>query len=455
MDKSKLLAELKSLDEQISALLAKDELTDEQLAEHDALVEKREKTAKKIELVKAQEARQAEREQAEAEAQAQVVRLAEAAAREAQRSNRRTQPNATTEIGNPRLAAEDDPKKGFKTPREFMMTVMEAGRGKKLDERLNILKQAAAGSDEAGTFSDPYGGFLVPEGFSPELLQLTPEGDPMAGRTRQVPMTNPIVKFPARVDKNHSTSVSGGLRVFRRAEADSSPSSRMELEQVSLEAHNLFGLSYATEEILTDSPISFVAILASGFQDEFNSRIIDERLNGTGVGEYLGVLNSPALITVAKENSQTADTVVYENVIKMRARCWGYSDAIWLANHDVLPQLMLMNQTIGDGGLPVWQPSAREDHPDILLGRPLFFTEYCQTVGDVGDLVLANFREYLEGTLQPLQSAESMHVRFVNHERAFKFWLRNAGAPWWRSPLTPKNSAATLSPFVTLAERGE
>jgi hypothetical protein len=46
-----------------------------------------------------------------------------------------------------------------------------------------------------------------------------------------------------------------------------------------------------------------------------------------------------------------------------------------------------------------------------------------------------------------------MHVRFVNHERAFKFWTRNAGAPWWRSALTPHKGSATLSPFVTLAER--
>ena len=46
-----------------------------------------------------------------------------------------------------------------------------------------------------------------------------------------------------------------------------------------------------------------------------------------------------------------------------------------------------------------------------------------------------------------------MHVRFENHEQVFKFWTENAGAPWWRSALTPKNGANTLSPFVTLAAR--
>jgi len=66
---------------------------------------------------------------------------------------------------------------------------------------------------------------------------------------------------------------------------------------------------------------------------------------------------------------------------------------------------------------------------------------------------LANWSQYLEGTYENLQSAESIHVRFLNHETTFKFWLRNAGAPWWRTVLTPKKSASTLSPFVVLAAR--
>ena len=101
----------------------------------------------------------------------------------------------------------------------------------------------------------------------------------------------------------------------------------------------------------------------------------------------------------------------------------------------------------------VFMPSLREDVPDLLLGRPIIFTEYCQTLGSQGNLVLVDWSQYLEGTLQPLQSAESIHVRFLNHERAFKFWMMNAGAPWWRSPLTPKNSTKSLSPFVTLQAR--
>jgi len=366
----------------------------------------------------------------------------------------------TIEVGEPGYVP--DPSHGFASPKDFIYEVMNSckalARGNRTaalaDPRMAHLfvPEETAGSDEQGAYADPYGGFLVPSAFSPNVMSLQAEADPTAGRTTNIPMTATTVKIPARVDKVHSSSVSGGLRVYRRAETDTSAVSRIVFEQVVMSVSSLFGAAYATEEILQDSPISFAAIIAAGFKDEFNSVILNEKLNGVGAGELEGINNTGALISVTIETGQAADTIVYENIIKMRARCYGYNKAIWLANHDCIPQLMLMNQSVGAAGIPIWQPSAREDHPDTILGRPAFFTEYTNTVGDAGDIVLGDWSQYLEGTYQSLQNAESIHVRFLNHERAFKFWMRNTGRSWWRTALTPKNGA-TLSPFVRLAVR--
>jgi HK97 family phage major capsid protein len=374
----------------------------------------------------------------------------------------RTQPVAAT--GRTVVVADAidaDPARGFSSPAAYLEAVREAftahANGQSV-ERIHAANPglaflAAAGSDEQSTFSDSYGGYLVPEAFSPQPRALTSEADPVAGLVSNVPMAAPTINLTARVDKNHTSSVSGGLRVYRRAEADTSSSSRQQYEKIRLSAEGLFGISYITEELLADSPVSFAALLAAGFRDEFGSKILDERLNGVGGGEFVGVNNSDALVTVTKESGQTADTIVYNNIIKMRARVWGYNRAIWLANHDCLPQLALMNQTVGTGGVPAWQPSAREDVPDMLLGRPLVFTEYMETVGDAGDINCCNWSQYLQGTYQPLQSDESIHVRFIQNERAFKFHMRNAGAPWWSAALTVKKGANSLSPFVRLAAR--
>ena len=350
-------------------------------------------------------------------------------------------------------AWENDTKtRGFKNAQEFFGAVLKAYQTHRIDDRLKVLKagplQAAAGSDEGMTISDPYGGFMVPEGFSPNVLSIRPESDPIGGMVTRVPMSTPSLKMPARVDTDHSTSVAGGLTVGRRAETAAATASRMELSQVDLVAHSLTGYSFATEELLSDSPVSWTSMLEQGFSDAFAGAILNERINGNGVGKFLGILNSPALISVT--SSQTADTIKYANLAGMVARCWGYGNAVWMFNHDCLPELL----QIQDGqGAYIWQPSARDDVPARLFGRPAFPCEYCQTIGDAGDIILVNWAEYLEGIYQPLQAAESIHVRFAENERAFRFNIRNAGVPWWKAALTPAVSSTTLSPYVTLAAR--
>jgi HK97 family phage major capsid protein len=228
---------------------------------------------------------------------------------------------------------------------------------------------------------------------------------------------------------------------------------RMSFEQVTIRADSLYGLAYATEELLADSPQSFVAMLEQGFNDQFLWHLVGERIEGTGIGEYLGVRNCPAYQAIAKETGQAADTIVFNNICKMRARCWNYSRAVWHYNQDCLPTLMTMTIPVGTGGILAWQTSAREGEPDLFFGRPAYACEHCETVGDAGDILLCVWSEYLEGIYQPMQMAESIHVRFVENERTFRFTMRCGGAPWWRTYLTPKNGTNYLSPFNGIAAR--
>lgn len=385
--------------------------------------------------------------------------------------------------------SDKDPARGFASHRDFIASVMASSgrhdRSQLNDDRLKPLAvfdkedraaggelafmlplaftppsvRAAAGSDEQGEYDDRYGGFAVPKSRSGMLLQVGFEGDPTAGRTQPIPMQTPSVEIMARTDKNHTSSVVGGFTVARRPETVAPSSSRQTLEMVTLKASSLFGLAYATEELLTDSPMSFAAIIDTGFRTQFGAHMLNEKLRGTGGDQYLGILTALAAsslgptISIAKETGQVADTIVSQNVIKMAARGWNFGNSIWLANHDTKPQLYTLSITVGTSGTLIYQPSAQMGFPDMLLGRPVYYTEYASAIGDQGDLILADFSQFLEGVYQPLQSAESMHVRFVNHERTFKFWLRNAGAPWWRSALTPNKSSSTLSPFVVLDAR--
>jgi HK97 family phage major capsid protein len=253
-------------------------------------------------------------------------------------------------IANVRERAAEDTARGFRNPRDFALAVLRHGQGQQMDERLAPL--ATAGADEQNGMASPYGGFLIPEAFSPNLMQVAAEQDPTVGRTMAIPMAGPSVKINARTDKNHTTSVTGGLTFSRRTETDAGSSSRMQFEQINLIANPLMGLSYATEELLADSPISFAALLEAGFRDELGAKLLNEKLRGTGAGEYRGILNEPATVSIAKETAQTAATIVLDNVLKMRARCWGYQSAIWIANHDTYPQLAKIALPVGERAAP-------------------------------------------------------------------------------------------------------
>lgn len=354
-------------------------------------------------------------------------------------------------------------KCGFDNVKDFFKCVLEAGVDKRqvadllrplvAQREIRGNMHQAVGSDEMSTVNDPFGGFLVPEAFAPTILQTSPETDFIQGRTTSIPMEASTLRINARVDKDHSTSVTGGLRVYRRAETQDVTPSRAEYEQVVLNAESLFGLAYISEELLFDSPVSIPALLEQSFSEEFTSKLMSERLSGTGVGQMEGILNSGSLVTVAKEAGQAADTIVSANLLKMRMRSWRYGNAIWMANLDTYEQLAACNVAGTNSDVFLFNPARGIDVPDTLLGRPIFFTEYTETLGDAGDIVLANWSQYLEGSYQPVQGASSIHVRFANHERAFKFFMRNDGKSWWNSALTPVKGANTLSPFITLAAR--
>jgi len=115
---------------------------------------------------------------------------------------------------------------------------------------------------------------------------------------------------------------------------------------------------------------------------------------------------------------QAADTIVYENVLKMWSRLIANarSDAIWCVNQDCEPQLHSMSLAVGTGGAPVYLPAggAAQSPYATLFGRPVVPIEQCQTVGNTGDIILASFgKGYILSQKGGIQSDMSIHVRFV------------------------------------------
>lgn len=359
-------------------------------------------------------------------------------------------------VGPPRRALDPDP---WPTPGAFFDAVRRASIGGTIDPALRF-----AGAPGANATEDPYGGFIVPGVHAPLLLGTGIEDDPAAGRTTPVPMTAATVTVAARVDNDHASSVSGGLVVTRIDDGADIPASRFKAEAIMLTAGSVVGLTFATAQVLSDSFSSFAALLERTYRDEFGGRWLEERIHGTGSGEFLGILNAPATITVAAEPGQPSKSVVWQNVVAMRQRIWRYRQAVWIATPDLVPQITTLTIPVGEGGahVPAWQPgNADTGTPDMLLGRPLYYdADVAPAAGERGDLMLINWSQYLDGTLtywserpDGIRIDSSIVVRWHSNETAFRFIWRGDGRPWWTSPLTPRRAAQTQSPFVVLGAR--
>ena len=349
-----------------------------------------------------------------------------------------------------RSPAKDNEKRFSSFGEQLMAAYRAAMPGGKVDERLST--RAASGLNET-TPSD--GGFLVQQDFVTELLKRTYETGILASKVKKIPIsTNANGMKINAIDEDSRANGSrwGGVQTYWEGEADEITASKPKFRQMELSLKKLTGLCYATDELLQDAA-ALEAVIRQAFAEEFGFKIDDAILSGSGEGEPLGILNSGAIVTVAKEASQT-DIITVENLIKMWNRLWSRSraNAVWYINQELEPYLY----TLKIGDKPVYIPAGglSEKPYGTLFGRPVVPIEQCSAAGEVGDIILADIGQYLLIDKGGVKSASSIHVRFLYDENVFRFIYRVDGKPIWTKPLTPYKGSATVSPFVTLAKRG-
>lgn len=319
-------------------------------------------------------------------------------------------------------------------------------------QRREALRNAAASSGEPAS-----GGFLVPEAFRAELLSLSLESSVVRPRARIVPMETSRVIYPYIDDTTHASNVFGGVQGYWTPESGTMTDVAASFGRLALEAWKLTAFANVPNELIADSAVSFEAFVRSTFPQALAYFADVAFLTGSGAGQPLGILTSgnAARVSVAKESGQAADTIVWENIVKMYARMLPQSlgSAVWVVSPDVFPELATMALSVGTGGGPVWLNNGVGGPPATILGRPVIVSEKVENLGDQGDINFIDFSYYLVGDRQAMTVSSSEHFRFQNGETSFKFVERLDGRPWLQSALTPRNGGPTLSPFVTLDAR--
>lgn len=349
--------------------------------------------------------------------------------------------------------------KGFSSFGEMLQAVVGASdpRSRQIDPRLTI-GAAATGMNET---SKSDGGWLVEKDFSAELMKRTWETGQISSRVRKVPLSgnsNGLKMNKIKEDSRAAGYRFGGVRAYWTPEAGLKTASTMKIEQFEIGLNKLTGLLYATDELLQDAS-ALESIVTDAFRQEFAWQLDDVILNGSGAGQPLGIMNSGALISITAETGQGATTLEFGNIVKMWARFWSQSkrsaNAVWLINADVEPLMQSMIFPIGTGGIPVYLPPGgiTQSSYGTLFGKPVIPVEQLATAGTTGDILLVDLNEYLLIDKGGMQTASSIHVRFIYDETAFRFVYRVGGMPTWDIAMTQANGSNTQSPYISLATR--
>ena len=294
------------------------------------------------------------------------------------------------------------------------------------------------------------GGFTVFPEYLNNLMMLTEFQRYVRERALVLPMRARQVVIPT-LDQTGSTegvaNIYGGVLPYWTEEAKSKTESEPTFRQMQIIAHKLVTYTEASDELLADSAIGLEALLTRLFGGAIANEEEWTFINGTGAGQPLGILAAACGVTIRHPRA-AANAIGINDIFNMLSHFMGTSP-VWMAHQSSMPQILSMAGPAGNQSY-VWISNARDAAPSTLMGYPIYFIENTQTLGAEGDLILADWSKYVIGDRQSTQIDSSKHFRFRNDLTAWRAVHRVGGRPWLSAPLTLRDGATEVSPFVIL-----
>lgn len=368
-----------------------------------------------------------------------------------------TELNEEVEKARKKVAPSAPQGSSFKSMGEMLNSILLWSKGLKRDERLKWYDDAKGEIMQVKDMVENVGasgGFLVPTEFIANLYAIMAESNFVRQRCTIIPMRRRSVSLPVLDQTGTTAGIPhwfGGMQFYWAEEASEKTSTDAAFRKIVLTAHKLIGYTRASDELLDDSAISLDALLTGemGFVGGANWMEEYAFLQGTGVGQPLGVINAGATISVPR----AADgSIGFGDLADMVENFLPSGNGVWIITQSAKSDIIQMN---GPSGNPsyIWQPNARDGIPGQLLGMPVIWTEKVPTIGTAGDVVLADWRYYLLGDRQAVTVESTQFDRWRYDETSWRMVHRVDGQPWLSSPLTLQDGSTQISPFVILSDK--
>lgn len=264
-----------------------------------------------------------------------------------------SKPTSKPLTGKPMKADVDKAAKTGRASDEYKKALLQAMRTN-FRQINNVLQEGI----------DPQGGYLVPDEYDKRLIDILTEENVMRTLGTNI-TTSGEHKINIAATKPAAAWIEeGGTLTFGDATFD----------QIILDAHKLHVAIKVTEELLYDNAFNLENYILTQFGKALSNAEEDAFINGTGVGQPLGILaetgGAQVGVTSASSTKVTADEII--NLVYSLKRPYR-KNAVFLANDVCVAELRKLKD---NNGQYLWQPSLQAGEPDRVLGYKVYTSPY-------------------------------------------------------------------------------
>ena len=237
---------------------------------------------------------------------------------------------------------------------------------------------------------DADGGYLVPEEYDNRLIKVLNDENIMRKLGHKITTSGDHKINIASTEPAAAWIEEGGALQFSDAQ----------FSQILLDAHKLHVAIKVTEELLYDSAFNLENYIIDEFGKALSNAEEDAFLNGTGVGQPLGLFAATGGGTVYKTVTKlTADDIM--NLVYALKRPYRKNSA-FIMNDQTIATIRTFKD---NNGAYMWQPSYQAGEPDKLLGYPVYTSPFAPedaiSFGDysyynIGDRGTRSFKQLTE-----------------------------------------------------------
>jgi HK97 family phage major capsid protein len=371
-----------------------------------------------------------------------------------------------------------DPRRGYRSVSEFAMDVIMASDSryqhvpeqKKAVERLGRAQAAerahinrvtngriTASTDAINTLTGPAGAYLMAHAFSQDMWTGVIENSAILDSVTKVGFGNAKdMQWPMIDGQDHSGgTIFGGVKGYWVKDAAQATTSRPTFATEKLAVDAFIVEIPVTREMEKFSMISIAPLMGEMARRAIAWQMDDAVLvTGTGAGMPQSILNSPALISVARNTASKflpVDANLMYSALPQRFKKHG--SAVWVMTQDFENDMQEWNAVMGTAGQLLYMPpGGLSGQPySTLKGLEIRFSEHCNVANTVGDVMLIAPSEYVFAQAGEIEEAYSIHLLFDYATSVFRWIIDVGGMGTWKSALTPHRGVTTQSPFITLA----